>query len=146
MTPTHTQDKLLWVYSLYCMLLHFSLSCPKNVLFKLGEVIRNLPVTKAVLCRISTGWLHSFWKHVTQRTQGQKFTSCRCCPRNLGVQTPSAAGHHSYLTCRFFTIACNTLFYIYLGGFWQWDFDKTFKWHQQLNILQINIHNGTVGI
>jgi hypothetical protein len=37
-------------------------------------------MTKAVLCLISTGWLHDFWKHVTQTKKGQKSSSCRSYP------------------------------------------------------------------
>lgn len=84
MLPTHTQVKVLLAYSLYCMFLHFSLSCPKNVLFTwISNKIH--PMAKVVLCLISTMWLYNFWECLTLAKQEHNFTNCRSVSRVFGV-------------------------------------------------------------
>lgn len=87
MLPTHTQDKILLVYSLYCMTLHFSLSCPKNAFFTwISNKI--YPMAKAVLCLISTMWPYNFWECLISAKQEHNFTNCTSVGRMFGLCLP----------------------------------------------------------
>lgn len=97
MLPTHTQDKILLVYCLYCMTLHFSLSCPKNVFFTwISNKIH--PMAKAVLCLISTMWLYNFWECLISAKQEHNFTNCMSVGRMFGVWALSPTQNFT-LTC-----------------------------------------------